>query len=381
MDENLSPEELEEYYQQAFNQSSQKFPESVDVSEIFETLIDEWKKLGFPTPKGLKPGDFPGFNDDHFEYLDLLLEEVESVRLSLLHGTLPPVKVGPMNNGLLNAFNQPTMLGNGYLILIDTGLLSFTYLAGKILLEATPTFLPDDGRKSNSSVSHEEDVAESTDWNKETLSADAMIKRLDELIENSITSDPRISDRIPFSKEFSLEFSPVFSEACTRFVIAHEMGHAIAREIEFPTVLDDEQNMNPIVVEEFNCDWFAMQVAIEIYLQKSNTVTGVNEQFSRNMELIAPIIFFDLMFCCGLKRAFLGGSSKVNSKDHPPDLIRKERLIKILLERIGLGADSKILLDTYKVFAQHTTRYTQYLIDDAKKKGIDTDNIRATWNY
>lgn len=333
------------------------FPVDFDSSWINEAVKQDMEKLGLP---------FSGEVGTSYDirYTEAILDQVLVARNNVVEGLLPPVYAGILNKGTVQAEYQPIPMEEAGLILVDAGLVTFSYLIGKILYEATPIIIPSNRDEGDPRVSNNDSLIEGDEWIEATLSANQANLLLHDVIACTIDGNSRQSVRIPITKESTYFGASIFADSCLRFTIAHELGHVVSEVDNIPIEIDGQYEFSAEQRGEFKCDMFAIWCLISHYKQRMRDSKGMNERSYAMTEIVAPLIFFMFNHHLKVYQAISVGRRKIEYKEHPPDILRIKAML-FMLSRDGLLDE---LTPKIALFSQHATNFQNYLVERYKNK-------------
>lgn len=383
---NLTDEQVQDFYRQYMEQRLPKEqltePTQGELKTLFLSLVQEWKDHGLVLPDGDSLADAPPFLPGNlYDYLHDLHNEVDEARkIGVLSGELSPVYVGAINRGSYNAEHRRIPLGGGAIVLIDAGLLTLSYLFGKILFEATPYLIP--------KVYVELpglgvlNTTEGMDHVPAILDEPQMINQLQILIDCTLSGDPRTAPRIPSRPRGPFAALPaVFSEACTKFTIGHELGHLVEKEIGLIYEFEGFESLPTTQLEEYRCDLFATNIQFHIFKQKYTSAKDNTIKMRALLELVAPLHLFDLWTVLDLSKYIASDNHTIPYKSHPPFVLRREKISATIVELIVSTMDNHAqiiaeFIDLSKMLGQHVSRYLAAMHKGAEADGIDMTDFK-----
>ena len=348
----ITTEILKDIFIQKLENGQFGFPADFDCSWIKDALMIDMERLNLPYV------DSDGIGYD-LEYAEKIFSEVEFSRQRVVEGKLPAIYAGIINKGTVQAEFQRIPLDTAGLIVIDAGLVTYTYLIAKILFEATPNILPGDTSEEYPRVSDDSGLRKGDKWIAPTLNKEQANLLFHNVIENAIAGNSRNSYRIPITLESTYFGASKFADSCVRFTMAHELGHVISGIEEIPFDIESKFELSANHIEEFRCDMFAYWCLIEYYKYKMESASDMNSRSDAALELVAPVILFKFNHYLRICSVVSKGGNTIDYKDHPPDFLRIRAMLFMLAKENLLEQVSS----TIKVLSQHATNYHNFLVE------------------
>jgi hypothetical protein len=256
------------------------------------------------------------------------------------------VFAGEFPTGSFNAQIRPA--ANGFLVLINTGLMMFIYQTLKVMMYSAF----DEGvnpieyrnRVGNLSVAHV----------------------LSEIVLAYLTvGDPRYATRLPALGGTRMMLFNDFFDNCERFAVAHEYGHLIGGHLDEPKLAVSNTPVGEleIVKKEWQQEFEADVLGALILLRALPPIRNDYDFMKFKFVVSGPLIFFTLdELITKATMEILGLGNFVIVTDHPPAQLRIENLKKYFIQVAGTEA----VLRIYDDFRKWLSFYEDEVVGNVK---------------
>lgn len=240
--------------------------------------------------------------------------------------TIKDVIAGQINHGSFEATLR-SLFGEGAIILVNAGMQSLMWQCGKILV--------------NGHVG--------TTENKQSLydlptAADYLLQ----VVDASVVGDPRYAPRSDFNDPLLMVLASQIANSVSHFIIAHEISH-----------LTEEQVEMHVDQFEIRADSMAMEAVLREVMVSSSADLSRNEVSMNIVYSLAPLLATEVWYLKRVRETIEAGEKTIDYGMYPNDLVRRDNLIKAIVERDGwlelepyYSRFSNIINTSYKLMEQ-----------------------------